>query len=76
MAESAKSKAIRAARVISGLTQEQAADILGVSPPTYISREKAPKAFTIDELEDLFVKFDDEGKRIVQNFVRDIFLLQ
>ena len=75
MAESAKSKAIRAARVISGLTQEQAADILGVSRPTYISREKAPKAFTIDELEDLFVKFDEEGKRLVQNFVRDIFLL-
>ena len=75
MTESANSKAIMAARVISGLTQEQAADILGVSTPTYISREKAPKAFTIDELEDLFVKFDEEGKRLVQNFVRDIFLL-
>ena len=75
MAEAVNSKAIRAARVVSGLTQEQAADVLGVSPPTYISREKSPKAFTIDELEDLFVKFDDEGKRLVQNFVRDIFLL-
>ena len=75
MTEAVNSKAIRAARVVSGLTQEQAADVLGVSPPTYISREKSPKAFTIDELEDLFVKFDDEGKRLVQNFVRDIFLL-
>lgn len=68
-------KSIRAARVICGLTQEQAAEILGVSPPTYISREKSPKSFTVDELEDLFVKFDPAGKKIIQEFVRDIFLL-
>lgn len=69
-------KVIRAARVSSGLTQEQAAEIICVSSPTYIAREKLPKSFTVDELEDLFNGFSKDGQRLVQDFVRNIFLLQ
>ena len=76
MKEVLNSKAIKAGRVSSGYTQVQAADIIGVSQPTYAAREQLPKAFTIDELEDLFEVFDADGKRLIQKFVSDIFLLR
>lgn len=68
-------KVIRAARVSSGLTQEQAAELICVSQPTYIAREKLPKSFTVDELEDLYNGFEDSGKRLIQSFLRDVFLI-
>ena len=70
-----RDKTVRAARVSSGLTQEQAAELICVSPPTYIAREKLPKSFTVDELEDLFTGFSISGKKLIQDFLREIFLL-
>ena len=75
MKEELNSKAIKAGRVSSGLTQVQAAEIIGVSQPTYAAREQLPKAFTIDELEDLFEAFDVDGKRLIQKFIDNIFLI-
>lgn len=68
-------KVVRAARVSSGLSQEQAAEIICVSTPTYAARERLPKSFTLDELEDLFIKFDSNGKKLIQEFLGEIFLL-
>ena len=34
-----------AQHVSNGLTQEQAAELICVSPPTYIAREKLPEVF-------------------------------
>lgn len=70
-----RDKTVRAARVSSGLTQEQAAELICVSPPTYIAREKIPKSLTVDELEHLFAGFSNSGKKLIQDFLRDIFLL-
>lgn len=67
------SRIIRAARVASGLTQEQAARLIDVSTPTYIARERVPKAFTIDELERLYTVFNGESKTIIETFINDIF---
>lgn len=67
--------AIKAARLISGKTQEQAASAICVSQPTYAARERLPKSFSIDELEDLFNVFSPDGKKLIQDFVREIFLL-
>lgn len=69
-----KSKIIKAARVASGFTQEQAAIVIDVSAPTYIAREKVPGAFTIDELGKLYGAFNVDGKRIIERYIRDIFL--
>ncbi len=74
MKRAVNSKMIKAARVASGITQEQAAEIIDTSTPTYIARERVPGAFTIDELSSLYEKFNDDGKRIVASFVSDIFL--
>lgn len=68
------SKLVKAARVASGMTQAQAAELIDVSLPTYIAREKVPAAFTLDELARLHEAFSPDGKRIVGEFVRDIFL--
>lgn len=76
MTNSSESKLIKAARVASGMTQEQAANIIDSSVPTYIAREKVPKAFTVDELERLYLSFNDDGKKIVSTFVGDIFLAE
>lgn len=70
----AESKIIKAARVASGFTQERAAFVIDVSAPTYIAREKVPGAFTIDELGKLHEAFNVDGKRIIERYVRDIFL--
>ncbi len=74
--ENEKDRTVRAARTASGLTQENAALILGMSNPTYSAREKLPKAFTIDELEDLFNSFNESGRKIIQDFISEIFLLK
>lgn len=74
MTRAVDSKMVKAARVASGMTQEQAAEIIDVSTPTYIARERVPGAFTIDELANLYDEFSDDGKRIVASFVSDIFL--
>ena len=68
-------KIVRAARVASGFTQEQAEEIICVSTPTYTAREKLPKSFTVDELEDLYNKFNESGKGLIKDFLRGIFLL-
>lgn len=75
MTDSNNNRSIRAARTASSLTQEDAAKIIGVSVPTYCAREKLPKSFSVDEIEDLFAAFDGSGKKIVQDFMREIFLL-
>ena len=75
MTKESNNKIIRAARVSSGMTQEQAAELICVSQPTYLAREKLPKSFTIDELEDLFAGFNEDGKKLIQGFVGDIFLI-
>lgn len=68
-----ESKIVKAARVASGITQEQAAKVIDVSAPTYIAREKVPKAFTIDELERLHDAFNQDGRKIIESYVREIF---
>lgn len=68
------SKLVKAARVASGMTQANAACLLGVSLPTYIAREKVPMAFTLDEIAQLYDAFTEDGKKIVLDFVHDIFL--
>lgn len=66
--------AIKAARVASGLTQEQAAKIIQVSIPTYAAREKLPKSFAVEELQELYENFNDQGKSIIGSFIEQIFL--
>lgn len=67
-------KAIKAARVASGLTQEQAAKIIQVSVPTYAARERLPKSFAVEELQELYENFNDQGKSIIASFIEEIFL--
>lgn len=69
-----ESKLMKAARVASGMTQESAAKLLDVSLPTYIAREKVPTAFTLDELRRLYRAFNRDGKKIMAEFIGDIFL--
>lgn len=66
--------AVKLARVASGKSQEKAAAVIGVSLPTYAAREKVPRSFSIEELEDLQKSSSDEGKQIIWEFVREIFL--
>ncbi len=69
-----ESKIVKAARVASGITQEQAARVIDVSTPTYIARERVPGAFTIDELDKLHEAFNSDGKLILESYIKEIFL--
>ena len=69
-----ESKLVKAARVASGMTQQQAADLLDVSLPTYIAREKVPTAFTLDEIVRLYSAFSSDGRKVLVEFVQGIFL--
>ena len=69
-----ESKLVKAARVASGMTQQQAAELLDVSLPTYIAREKVPTAFTLDKLARLYSAFSVDGRKVLAEFVQGIFL--
>mgnify|MGYP003374291734 CR=1 FL=1 len=69
-----ESRLVKAARVASGMTQQQAAELLDVSLPTYIAREKVPTAFTLDEVARLYGAFSADGKKVLIEFVQGIFL--
>lgn len=67
-------QAVKLARIASGLSQTQAANLLDVSLPTYAARERLPMSFTVDELKNLLDGFSDEGKALIRGFISDIFL--
>ena len=69
-----ESKLVKAARVASGMTQQQAADLLDVSLPTYIAREKVPTAFTLGEIVRLYSAFSSDGRKVLVEFLQGIFL--
>lgn len=68
-----ESKLVKAARVASGMTQQQAADLLDVSLPTYIAREKVPTSFMLDEIVRLYSAFSTDGRKVLVEFLQGIF---
>lgn len=68
------SEKVSAARRASGITVEKAATICGISKPSYISREKNPSTFRIEELENLYSSMTETAKPILRDAVVDIFL--
>ncbi len=66
--------AVKLARVASGMSQEKAANVLGISLPTYASRERVPLSFSIDDMQELMKSFNDQGQLIIRDFISDIFL--
>lgn len=63
-----------AARRASGLTIEKAADMCGVSVPTYIDRERNPLMFRLHEIRSLYGGMTETAKSIMRDAVGDIFL--
>ncbi len=66
--------AVKLARVASGMSQGEAAGVLGISLPTYAAREKVPRSFSIEDLQDLKFAFNEQGKSIICDYIEEIFL--
>lgn len=66
--------AVKLARVASGMSQEKAALVVGVSLPTYASRERLPRSFSVGDLLELKKSFNAQGQEIVDEFIQEIFL--
>ena len=58
-----------AARRASGLTADRAADVCGVSRPTYNSRESDPGQFRLCELARLYSSLDGTGRELLMRGV-------
>ena len=63
-----------AARKASGLTMEKAAELVDLSKPGYISREKKPEQFRLCELSNLYNGLSETAKPILRDAVEQIFL--
>ena len=66
------SQRIKAARMASGLSVHKASELVGVSPATYIAREKDDGRFTLDELKKLSGGMDDSGMSLLNRAI-DLF---
>ena len=65
---------IEKARVVSGLTLEEAASVVGLkSYQTYRKREQFPGTFTVDELNRLYNALDEDGKQQVKQVLSIFF---
>ena len=62
-----------AARRASGLTVDGAAQICGVSRPTYNAREKDPETFRLGELAILYENLDHTGRELLLRAVNSTF---
>ena len=67
--------AVKLARVASGKSQEKTAAVLNISLPTYAARERLPRSFSVEDLVVLKNSFNDQGKEIIDDFIKEIFLL-
>lgn len=63
---------IQKARRASGMTQEAAAAIIGVSIPTYIRKEKEPDRFTLREMCLLYQEMDDDAQDYMSRVLEDV----
>ncbi len=63
-----------AARKASGITLEKAAKLAGMTPQTYIQREKVPGQFRLHELQGVYAGMTDVGRSILKQGVAEIFL--
>lgn len=67
--------AIMAARKSSGITQAEAARIMGISMNTYRARESDPDQLTIGDIKAAVKHMNGISKSILQDWVDSIFLL-
>ncbi len=63
-----------AARRASGMTQETAASICGVSRPTYNLREGSPAEFHLGDLVALYSRMDGPGRKLLREGICSLFL--
>ena len=62
--------AFKQARVLSGLTQEQASRIIGTTLCTYQTlREATPGSFKLKELRNLYAQLDVHAKSVLLNAI-------
>ena len=68
------SEEFAAARRASGISQEEAATICGISRPTYAIRESHPEDYKLSDLVCLYEKMNVSGKRLLRDKIDSLFL--
>ncbi|MGR1082662.1 helix-turn-helix domain-containing protein [Olegusella massiliensis] len=63
-----------AARRASGITQAKAAEMCGLSKPTYCLRENNPEEFRLAELKDLYAHMNTRGRMLLKEGIGSLFL--
>ena len=63
---------VEQARRAAGMTQNEAAAILGVSYPTYLKKEQDPSLFTFAEFNALGQEMDDISKGIMMGAIDEV----
>ena len=61
----------KAARLASGMSRAEAADIMHVSQPTVVNREQSPGSYRLGELRDLYGSLNGVGKRLLKESLID-----
>ena len=61
----------KAARLASGMSRAEAADIMHVSQPTVVNREQSPGGYRLGELRDLYGSLNRTGKMLLKESIID-----
>ena len=64
----------KAARLASGLSRKDAAELAGISVITLDSREEKPETFRIGELRQIYGGLNMVGRRLMRESVSEFFL--
>lgn len=68
------SESFEAARRASGISQEKAASICGISRPTYSLRESNPGEYRLSDLVGLYEQMNEPGRKLLRDAVGSLFL--
>lgn len=63
---------VEKARRAAGMTQNEAAAILGVSYPTYLKKEQNPSLFTFAEFNALGAEMDDVSREVMMGTLDEV----
>ncbi|MBR3326676.1 MAG: hypothetical protein IKG69_07075 [Atopobiaceae bacterium] len=68
------SEGFESARRASGISQEKAASICGISRQTYAVREADPGAYRLADLVGLYEHMNEPGRKLLRDAVGSLFL--
>lgn len=66
---------LAAARKSSLMTQQDMADVLGVSVPTLLNYEKEPESAALGDIAKIYRAVGADGREVIKSYLADLFTM-